>query len=205
MPQGSFSRRHKIHFPCHALLMPKCQNQNLTVDWIQIGQIPFALCFKAPCLQTLFCKEGMQHTWTKIPPHCNGPGSDFPLHRLSPTLTRCTWLERVCMSKWHHLLKTIFTPWKTNSESYKLGRIRLKLSTRPTWALRVLFSPLTVVQSFLSLSLLPFCSSSIEECPSPLLKHLSFSYLCSCFCRLISLYLNVISLKRKTDVYQWCE
>lgn len=161
-----------------------------------MGQIPFHL--KAPCLQTL---EGVQCTWTKIPPCRNDVGSDFPLHRLSLTLTRCTRLERVCMSKWH-LLKTIFTPWKTNSENYKLGRIWLKLSTRPTWALRVLYSPLTIAQSFLSLSLLPFCSSSIEECPSPLLKHLSFSYLCSCFCRLISLYRNVISRIKKRQAVQ---
>lgn len=57
-------------------------------------------------------------------------------------------------------------------------------------------SPITQDQSFFSLSLFFRYSFTGTDCPSPLLKYLSFPNLCSCFCLLISLYRKVMSLKR---------
>lgn len=102
------SRRKQNSFPVPVSAHSKTSAPNAQMSkskshsLLEIGQLDslWAL-FQSPLSPNLVCKEDIQHAWTKIPPRCNGVGSDFPLHRLSLTLTRCTQGERVRMSVRH--------------------------------------------------------------------------------------------------------
>lgn len=158
-------------------------------------RIPFALGLKATPQDSWFSKRHrytlkthltkdpflLQQGWFQ----CRSTADFLQLTRHKRRGSRWHLLQEGC-----HMLE--------NNESYKLSKTRLKASKQVNLSMIGSFYllPTAQVQSFPSLSSFPLCSSSIGECLSPLLKHLSFSCLCSCFCRLISLYRMVISLKK---------
>lgn len=110
--------------------MPKHPTEISQFNWLDQLRSLCAL-LSSPSSPNLAGKEDVKHARMKIPSRCSDAGSHFPLHRLSPSLTRCTRGERVCMyAQVTSLPPEDFTPWKANNDKDKLGRIRLKLSTR---------------------------------------------------------------------------